>query len=115
MRAPEIPGLPRFFGGAVGFLAYDIVRCFEPRIPDSVQDDLGIPDLYMMFTDTVLVFDNVRQSLKIIANVPIEEFASTKIAYQSAQAKIDEIDRAPARCGRRSVSGDSGGSTATAS
>jgi anthranilate synthase component I len=91
LRAPEIPGLPRFFGGAVGFLAYDIVRCFEPRIPNSVQDDLGIPDLYMMFTDTVLVFDNVRQSLKIIANVPIEEFASTKIAYQSAQAKIDEI------------------------
>src|SRR5271155_12488 len=57
-KAPEIPGLPRFFGGAVGFLAYDIVRCFEPRIPATVRDDLGVPDLYMMFTDTVLVFDN---------------------------------------------------------
>ena len=90
LRAPEIPGLPRFFGGAVGFLAYDIVRCFEPRIPAAAHDDLGVPDLYMMFTDTVLVFDNVRQSLKIIANVPIEDFASTRIAYQSAQAKIDE-------------------------
>jgi len=90
LRAPEIPGLPRFFGGAVGFLAYDIVRCFESRIPNTVHDDMGVPDLCMMFTDTVLVFDNVRQSLKIIASVPIEEFASTKIAYQSAQAKIDE-------------------------
>jgi anthranilate synthase component I len=90
LRAPEIPGLPRFFGGAVGFLAYDIVRCFEPRIPASVHDDLGIPDLYMMFTDTVLVFDNVRQSLKLIASVPVAEFDSTRIAYQSAQAKIDE-------------------------
>ncbi|MGH7879067.1 MAG: hypothetical protein ACREQD_06175, partial [Candidatus Binataceae bacterium] len=53
LRSPELPGLPRFFGGAVGFLAYDIVRCFEPRIPASVHDDLGVPDLYLMFTDTV--------------------------------------------------------------
>jgi anthranilate synthase component 1 len=66
------------------------VRCFEPRIPATVHDDLGVPDLCMMFTDTVLVFDNVRQSLKIIASVPIEEFASTRSAYQSAHAKIDE-------------------------
>ncbi|MEA2679660.1 MAG: anthranilate synthase component, partial [Candidatus Binataceae bacterium] len=77
-RAPEIPGLPRFFGGAVGFLAYDIVRCFEPRIPATVEDDLGVPDLYMMFTDTVLVFDNVRQSLKIIVKVALEDFPSTR-------------------------------------
>jgi anthranilate synthase component 1 len=90
LRAPEIPGLPRFFGGAVGFLAYDIVRCFEARIPSTVQDDMGVPDFSMMFTDTVLVFDNVRQTLKIIASVPIEEFATTQVAYQSAQAKIDE-------------------------
>ncbi len=89
-RSPEVPGLPRFFGGAVGFLAYDIIRNFEPRIPNSVADDMGVPDLCMMLTDTVLVFDNVRQSLKIIASVPIEEFASTKIAYQAAQLKIDE-------------------------
>ncbi len=90
-KAPEIPGLPRFFGGAVGFLAYDIVRCFEPRIPASAQDDLGTPDLYLMFTDTALVFDNVRQSLRIIANVPVDEFESTKLAYQSAIQKIDEM------------------------
>jgi anthranilate synthase component 1 len=88
-RAPELPELPRFFGGAVGFLAYDIVRRFEPRIPNTVQDDLGVPDLYLMFTDTVLVFDNVRQTLKIIATVPIEEFASTHQAYASARDKID--------------------------
>src|SRR5271155_2660273 len=89
-RAPELPNLPRFFGGAVGFLAYDIVRCFE-KIPESATDDLGTPDFNLMFTDTVLCFDNVRQTLKIIANVPVEEFASTKAAYQSARIKIDEI------------------------
>ncbi|HEY6299046.1 MAG TPA: anthranilate synthase component I [Candidatus Binatus sp.] len=89
-RAPELPNLPRFFGGAVGFLAYDIVRCFE-KIPETANDDLGTPDFHLMFTDTVLCFDNVRQTLKIIANVPVEEFASTKMAYQSARIKIDEI------------------------
>src|ERR1700674_1768943 len=89
-RAPELPNLPRFFGGAVGFLAYDIVRCFE-KIPETAADDLGTPDFHLMFTDTVLCFDNVRQTLKIIANVPVEEFASTKMAYQSARIKIDEI------------------------
>jgi anthranilate synthase component I len=89
-RAPELPTLPRFFGGAVGFLAYDIVRCFE-KIPETAHDDLGVPDLYLMFTDTVLCFDNVRQTLKIIANVPVEEFATTRLAYESARVKIDNI------------------------
>ncbi|MGH7814109.1 MAG: anthranilate synthase component I [Candidatus Binataceae bacterium] len=89
-RAPELPGLPRFFGGAVGFLAYDIVRCFE-RIPETARDDLGTPDLYMMFTGSMLCFDNLRQTLKIIANVPVEDFASTRQAYESAKIKIEEI------------------------
>lgn len=89
-RAPELPNLPRFFGGAVGFLAYDIVRCFE-KIPENARDDLGIPDFHLMFTDTVLCFDNVRQTLKIVANVSLEDFASTKTAYQSARVKIDEV------------------------
>jgi anthranilate synthase component I len=89
-RAPELPNLPRFFGGAVGFLAYDIVRCFE-KIPETGADDLGTPDFHLMFTDTVLCFDNVRQTLKIIANVNLEDFASTKTAYQSARVKIDLI------------------------
>jgi anthranilate synthase component 1 len=89
-RAPELPGLPRFFGGAVGFLAYDIVRCFE-KIPETAHDDLGTPDLYLMFTDTLLCFDNVRQTIKVIANVAVEEFATTHTAYQSARVKIDEV------------------------
>jgi len=93
-RAPELAELPRFFGGAVGFLAYDIVRLFEPRIPHSVHDDLGVPELYLMFTDTVLVFDNVRQTLKIIANMPLDEFDSSAAAYGAAQEKIERaIDR----------------------
>ncbi len=90
LRAPQLDYLPRFFGGAVGFLAYDIVRYFE-RLPNAPHDDLGTPDLYMMLTDSVLMFDNIRQSLKIIANVPMEEFDSAREAYRTAINKIDEI------------------------
>jgi anthranilate synthase component I len=90
-RAPDVPGLPRFFGGAVGFLAYDIVRCFEPRIPARAHDDLGTPDLYMMFTDSVVMFDNVRQTLRVIVNAHIESGTSPRETYRAATAKIDEI------------------------
>ena len=98
-KAPEIPGLPRFFGGAVGFLAYDIVRCFEPRIPARAHDDLGTPDLYMMFTDSVLMFDNVRQSLTVIVNVAVNDFASPREGYEHAQQEDRRDDRSPRRAG----------------
>jgi anthranilate synthase component I len=101
-RAYQSPELPRFFGGAVGFLAYDIARYFE-RLPTHAQDELGTPDLYLMLTDTVLIFDNVRQTLKIVANVALEEYPSTRAAYRDAAAKIDglivRLD-APARAPR---------------
>jgi anthranilate synthase component 1 len=89
-RAPQLAGLPRFFGGAVGFLAYDIVRYFE-RLPVPAADELGVPDLCMLFTDTVLAFDNLRQSIKLIVNVPVREYASAHQAYQAAQDKIDQM------------------------
>ena len=88
-RAPQLDGLPRFFGGAVGFLAYDIVRYFE-RLPKPPPDDLGVPDLYMMFTDTVLVFDNVKQTITIVVNVPVKDFGTARAAYRSAVEKIEE-------------------------
>jgi anthranilate synthase component I len=101
-RAYQSPELPRFFGGAVGFLAYDIARYFE-RLPTHAQDELGTPDLYLMLTDTVLIFDNVRQTLKIVANVSLEEHPSPRAAYRDAAAKIDELTArldAPAKAPR---------------
>jgi anthranilate synthase component 1 len=89
-RAPEIEGLPRFFGGAVGFLAYDIVRFFE-RLPNQPRDDLNVPDLSMMLTGTLLVFDNVRQTIKVIANAALEDSLSPQAAYRGANDRIDEM------------------------
>jgi anthranilate synthase component 1 len=112
-RAYQSPDLPRFFGGAVGFLAYDIVRYFE-RLPTHARDELGTPDLYLMLTDTVLIFDNVRQTLKIVANVALEDHPSTGAAYRAATAKIDELTArldAPAKVPRLESAANLNGDT----
>src|SRR4051812_9813769 len=66
------PGLPRFFGGAVGWLGYDIVRSFE-RLPSTKPDDLGLPELCFAVTDTVVVFDNLRGTVKVVASVDVAD------------------------------------------
>jgi anthranilate synthase component I len=83
------PGLPRFFGGAVGFLAYDVVRRFE-RLPERAPDELGLPDLCFALTDTVVVFDNLRGTLKVVASVDVAGKDPNQ-AYDEACAKVDEI------------------------
>lgn len=89
-RAPQLPGLPRFYGGAVGLIGYDIVRSFEP-IPTLARDDLAVPDLCLMLTDSVLIFDNLRQSLKVVANAMIERFGSVAAAYTDAESRIERL------------------------
>ena len=64
----DVPGLPRFTGGAVGFLGYDIVRSLE-NLGDGPPDDRDVPDAVMMIADTVVAFDNLRHRALIIANV----------------------------------------------
>ena len=69
--APAVPpGLPRFFGGAVGWLGYDLVRSFE-KLPHLRPDDLGLPELCFAITDTVVIFDNLRGTLKVVAAVDV--------------------------------------------
>ena len=66
-RAPEVPGLPRFNGGLVGYFGYDSVRYFEPRLGPAPGDDtLGVPDILLMRTEEVVVFDNLRGSLFLV-------------------------------------------------
>ncbi len=91
-RPVAVEGLPRFYGGAVGYLSYDMVRFFE-RLPESADDDLGLPDAQFMITDTLLVFDNVAQKIKVVANVHLEENGESEIetAYEEAVARIEEV------------------------
>ncbi|MCK5504857.1 MAG: anthranilate synthase component I [Thermodesulfovibrionia bacterium] len=85
-----MPGLPRFFGGFVGYIGYDTVRHFE-KIPDHHHTGPGLPDIFMMLTDTLVVFDNITHRIKVISNAHIED--GTKEAYEKACAKIDRIVR----------------------
>lgn len=83
-------GIPGFHGGAVGYLAYDCVRWFEPTIPPPPKDELGIPDLFFLLAGTALVFDHKRRRLKIVANAFIGE-AGSEAAYDAAAAEISAI------------------------
>jgi anthranilate synthase component 1 len=62
------PGLPSFTGGAVGFISYDMVRYFE-KLPDNNLDEIKSPDIYMLIANTLVIFDHVKHTIKIVSNV----------------------------------------------
>ena len=66
----EVPGLPRFTGGAVGYLGYDVVRTIE-HLPDAPPDDRELPDAIVMVADTLLVLDNLFNRATVIATVEV--------------------------------------------
>jgi anthranilate synthase component I len=91
--APAVPpGLPRFFGGAVGWLGYDIVRSFE-KLPNLRPDDLGLPEICFAITDTVVIFDNLRGTLKVVAAVDVADAGADALgaAYDDACGRIDAV------------------------
>jgi len=82
--------LPRFFGGAVGYINYDVVKSFE-KIPDLLPQDLNVYSCFFMITETLLVFDNLKQKVKVICNLFLDGRQSLKEAYQMAQERIRRI------------------------
>lgn len=89
-----IPGLPEqnssFTGGVVGYFAYDVVRYVE-NLPNRPARSLGLPDMCFMLFDTVMVFDHVYQTVKIISNAHIEHGSSVREAYDKAVLRIDKV------------------------
>ena len=83
-------GLPRFAGGAVGFFSYDMVRSFE-SLPDNTEDDLQVPDALFVITDTLLVFDNVTQTIKIVSNAFVED-GDLEGLYKKTVDKINRLE-----------------------
>jgi anthranilate synthase component 1 len=88
-RPVTLPDLPRFSGGAVGYLGYDLVRNFE-RLPTRTVDDLQLPDAVLVLADRLLVFDNVTQRIRVIANAFLEEGTHLRTRYDAAVAAIEE-------------------------
>ncbi|HEY8502071.1 MAG TPA: chorismate-binding protein, partial [Solirubrobacterales bacterium] len=89
-RPAPVEGLPPFVGGAVGFFAYDLVRTVEP-LGEPNPDPLGLPDMALMVTDAMLVFDHLRHELTILACAFVEEDGSVEEAYGRAAATIAEM------------------------
>ncbi|MCZ6696741.1 MAG: anthranilate synthase component I [Acidobacteria bacterium] len=96
-RAVHLPDLPRFAGGAVGYLSYDIVRGLE-RLPLSKRSDLHAPDLLFGIYDTILAFDHLKQRIQIVSNIRTEEggrpIAARRLAerYRRARRRIESIE-----------------------
>src|SRR5512137_473322 len=86
----ELPGLPRFFGGAVGYLGYDMVR-FVEELPALKGAEIGTWDCCFLITENLLIFDNMRQKIKVVSNVHLGDFDDPARAYDRAVATIDGL------------------------
>ena len=90
-QAVPLPGLPRFCGGAVGYLAYDAVRWFE-KLPSHARDDLGLPDAVFVFGDVVSVFDNLTHTMKVVTHA--RAGSNPGAAYDAAVRRLEgEVER----------------------
>jgi anthranilate synthase component I len=86
-----VDGLPRFCGGAVGYLSYETASHFE-KLPSPVLDPLNLPEALFMFTDTLLIFDHVTHKIKVVSHVRLD--GNIEQSYQKALERIDDlIDR----------------------
>ena len=85
----ELPALPSFTGGLVGYFGYDAVRYIEPRLNNMPEaDPVGLPDIWMMLSKTVIVFDNLKDTLFLIVHADV----SDPEAYAKAQQQLDALE-----------------------
>jgi len=89
--AVPVPGLPRFFGGAVGYAGYDVVRYTE-HLPNAPEDDRHLPDLSFAVYDRLVIFDHLKKTVHVVANAQTRD-TDLKEAYEAACSRVDEICR----------------------
>ena len=85
------PSLPRFWGGLVGYVGYDVVKCYEP-VQDKNPDTLGLYDLFMLLSDLVVVHDNLSGSIKVV--YPLRVDMGVEEEYERAKRAVLEVERA---------------------
>ena len=87
-KVPEVPGLPKFNGGLVGYFAYDAVRYVEPCLGLATNpDELGTPDILLMVSDDLVVFDNLSGSMFVLTHAQPDE----KDAFKKGQQRLDQL------------------------
>lgn len=93
-RPVAVSGLPRFTGGAVGYFGYDLIRLRE-RLPESVNDDLNLPDMWLAFYDTILAFDHLKHRIQIVSNIKVPREGgeqALRCAYDETCKRIDGLE-----------------------
>jgi anthranilate synthase component 1 len=85
-----IAGLPRFYGGAVGYLGYEMVRYFE-KLPPTPPDDLYLDEAVFVISDSLMIFDNVRHTIKVVACAFTDDAASLEASYAASCQKIEAM------------------------
>jgi anthranilate synthase component 1 len=88
LRPVSIAGLPRFHGGMVGYLSYEVARYFE-KLPCPDQDPQGLPESVLMLADTLLVFDHITHKIKVVSHTHLD--GDVDKAYREATRKIDDL------------------------
>ena len=88
-RLIPVAGLPRFHGGAVGYLSYDSISYFEPRVPFMPADPQGVPESVFTFVDTLVIFDHISHDIKVVSHVHLD--GDIDEAYAAATRKIDDL------------------------
>jgi anthranilate synthase component 1 len=90
-RSVPVAGLPRFTGGAVGFIGYEFIHDIEPVVPRPPRDELRTPVIYFLIADQLLIFDRVAQTITVLVNAVWEDAASPAEAYEEATGEIDRL------------------------
>jgi anthranilate synthase component 1 len=89
-RPVTVPGVPPFFGGALGYVSYNAVEQFH-EIANSKQDPLGLPEIFFVFVQTLVAFDNLKHTIKVIDNVEINEKINLRRAYDASVKRIRKL------------------------
>jgi anthranilate synthase component I len=87
----SVPGLPRFTGGAIGFIGYEFIHDIEPVVPRPPKNEQQTPTLCFLIADQLLIFDRVAQTLTVLVNAILEPGADLDETYQDAVAEIDRL------------------------
>ncbi|MFZ1074405.1 MAG: anthranilate synthase component I [Verrucomicrobiia bacterium] len=90
-RAVPVPGLPRFTGGAIGFIGYEFIHDVEPVVPRPPQDELQTPVMYFLVADQLLIFDRVAQTITILVNAILADAENPAEAYENAVGEIERL------------------------
>jgi anthranilate synthase component 1 len=102
-RPVTVDGIPPFFGGALGYVAYDAVEHFH-RIANAKRDPHGMPEIFFIFVQTLVAFDNLKHTIKVIDNVRVGDGKNLRRKYDAAAARIRRLVASVEKTARKTAS-----------